>query len=429
MEKQQLDLLLRNHNTTSAEQLRAKVSFIQLSFFGCGSLIYIVSYILTGNYALIPYVLLPFTLPCMIFYYYMKKTGSYAVTVAMVFVFDTTLGLMHLTAEPAYLVDLFLIPTFIGGAFLMLKYHHAVLFITYLLVLYLVTSAIVYYWAPFEVVYTNDNYVSIAIGFVLSVAVSGVMYYSFAKRYQQNSDLLSNAVLALSKINDDNKLLINVVSHDFRNAIFRVMLHLENTRTVCKEPAQLQGLEDIESALMKMSDLLKEVQQVRELFDDEDGPMLAEVSFAEIVKKLELVFRLQMYQKKLEFEVQADGGATLRINTDVFIHIILANLIGNAIKFSPPGGRIVLKLEKNGTDRCLTISNLAIDDQLPNLNKLASGKERVESAPGTNNEKGQGLGISIVKRFCRTYDITHALSVDAMPDGKLWQVNTRLKFR
>jgi K+-sensing histidine kinase KdpD len=157
--------------------------------------------------------------------------------------------------------------------------------------------------------------------------------------------------------------------------------------------------------------------------DNTDAPV--ETPFPEIVKMLDLVFRLQMQK---EFEVHDKTGIKLRVNRDVFVHIILANLIGNAIKFSPPESKIALDMQEDASGKRLTISNLAPSAQLGNLQKIARGDEKLVSLPGTRDETGQGLGVSITKRFCRTCNIAHTLEIEPTGDVELLRVNTSLRF-
>ena len=428
MEKHQLDLLLRDQDISSADALRIRVCFILLILVLASTLLFAVSYVATGKLSLLPNILLVFTLPCLVFYYFLKKSGGYFVCVALIFYLYTAMGLMKLISTPDYLVDLFMLPILTGGAFLTLKYRHALIMILYMFALYAISAAVVYFFEPFEVVYTNDNYSSIVVGFVVSVLFSGVMFYFFARNYEINSDLLGNALLTLSKMNDDNRLLLNVISHDFRNHVVRILLQIDNSKRLSSDNRQAMALENVESALHQLSDLLGDVQKVRELVREEDsGEARVEFTIDDVLYKLEMVFRLQMYQKNLTFDVAMPASLRLKMNMDVFTHIILANLIGNAIKFSPPDCKIELRTEDCGGRKRLYIGNLATRGQLDNLRRITRGETRLVSTPGTFYERGQGLGISIVKRFCRAYGIRHELAVEEYGEG-LVRASTVLEF-
>jgi signal transduction histidine kinase len=411
-----------------AEALRIKVTFILLYLLIGGCLLFVASYVVTGKYALIPYIVVPYMLPGLLIYFHLRKRQRYATIVWLLFYIFTMAGLMKLTTAPDYLVDLFLMPTFIGASFMVLKYRHAVLMVLYLLLLFASASAIVYWFEPLGILYTNANTSSIVVGFIVSIVGASIIFYVFSKSYQQNSELLGHTLQTLRKINDDNRLLINVVSHDFRNYLVRVLLQIDTYKGKTSDAAHLQELGDLEAAIHQLSDLISDVQVVRDLSGDKAPHAKTPVAFDEILKKTELVFRHQMLEKELSFNRDKVQPLKLTVNPDIFIHIILANLVGNAIKFSPPRREIVLSLEHKASVPLLTIANDAPAEHLDNLRKLVSGEE-VASAPGTSLEMGQGLGIAIMRKFCQAYDIEYALSVALLPDAHLCRVTSRLTFR
>lgn len=80
------------------------------------------------------------------------------------------------------------------------------------------------------------------------------------------------------------------------------------------------------------------------------------------------------------------------------LYQVISNLVGNAIKFTPAGGQVVIKVQNNGERIALSIQDTGIgipSDKLPDL--FANFK--TESRPGTGDERGSGLGLAIARRF------------------------------
>lgn len=104
---------------------------------------------------------------------------------------------------------------------------------------------------------------------------------------------------------------------------------------------------------------------------------------------------------------------------------ILQNLLSNAFKFTPPGGRVRCALERTGRDRCL----LEVQDSGPGvpveLRQLIFERFRQGQAGTTRNFGGTGLGLAISKEFVELLHGT--ITVTAAPGGGcLFQVELPL---
>jgi signal transduction histidine kinase len=80
------------------------------------------------------------------------------------------------------------------------------------------------------------------------------------------------------------------------------------------------------------------------------------------------------------------------------LYQVIANLLVNAIKFTPAEGRVVLKVQRHGERLALSVQDSGVgipQDRLPDLFRHF----RNESSPGTGGERGSGLGLAIVRRL------------------------------
>jgi signal transduction histidine kinase len=77
---------------------------------------------------------------------------------------------------------------------------------------------------------------------------------------------------------------------------------------------------------------------------------------------------------------------------------IIRNLIANAIKFTGEGGRIVISARPVGEIVRLYVEDNGIGIEKSNIQKLFKVEEAFSTA-GTNEEKGTGLGLILVKEF------------------------------
>ncbi|MCE1188547.1 MAG: PAS domain-containing sensor histidine kinase [Ignavibacteria bacterium] len=77
---------------------------------------------------------------------------------------------------------------------------------------------------------------------------------------------------------------------------------------------------------------------------------------------------------------------------------IVRNLLSNAIKFTHPGGKVLIKVLENEIGIRIIVQDTGIGMEADDVAKLFHVGSHY-STPGTNNEKGTGLGLVLVKEF------------------------------
>jgi signal transduction histidine kinase len=96
------------------------------------------------------------------------------------------------------------------------------------------------------------------------------------------------------------------------------------------------------------------------------------------------------------------GNTTAIFDKDL-LDIIIRNLLSNAVKYTHRGGRISILLKdktQEGSGILLKICDNGIGLSEEEQNNLFSSEE-VTSKPGTENEKGTGLGQKLCKELVR----------------------------
>jgi signal transduction histidine kinase len=116
------------------------------------------------------------------------------------------------------------------------------------------------------------------------------------------------------------------------------------------------------------------------------------------------------YAKHIELALE-EGEALHMEGNPTQLGVLLRNLVDNAIRYTPTGGRVTVLLRaKNG-------GILEVCDTGPGI--LENERERVLQGfyriPG-NLEEGSGLGLSIVRRIAELHHATLELSNN--PDGQ-----------
>jgi signal transduction histidine kinase/CheY-like chemotaxis protein len=102
------------------------------------------------------------------------------------------------------------------------------------------------------------------------------------------------------------------------------------------------------------------------------------------------------------------------IDTDR-IQQVIGNLLSNAVKFTPPGGRVEVRLEQSESEAMISVSDTGIGigpDFLPHV------FERFRQADGSSTRKhgGLGLGLAIVRRLVELHN--GSVTVESPGEGR-----------
>ncbi|MEH2290918.1 response regulator [Nostoc sp.] len=186
------------------------------------------------------------------------------------------------------------------------------------------------------------------------------------------------------------------ISHEFRTPITLIQGPLESA------VAAGEGLSYSQSAIALRNSrrLLRLVNQLLDLQRLNAGrmqPSFHPCDLVEFVSQIVESFRPYCEKKRLHLVTQLDECSTVYLDMEKFDKVVY-NLLSNAMKFTPEGGTISVRL-KSERDRCiLQVQDTGIGivkEQIPHL------FERFRQAEGSANRsyEGSGLGLALVKEL------------------------------
>ena len=175
------------------------------------------------------------------------------------------------------------------------------------------------------------------------------------------------------------------------------------------------------------STLLKHVNDLLDLAKLDARRMevqYTQFDLAALVREQAEQFHALTPQRELRYVIATPESLPAVIDQEK-LEKILQNLLSNAFKFTPPGGRVRCALERTGRDRCL----LEVQDSGPGvpaeMRQLIFERFRQGQAGTTRNFGGTGLGLAITKEFVELLHGT--ITVTAAPGGGcLFQVELPL---
>ncbi len=243
---------------------------------------------------------------------------------------------------------------------------------------------------------------------------------------RKNAELqrLLDTVRQMDQLKSD---LFANVSHELRTPLALILgpteeLLASGVNLTAVQRRQLQVVRRSAATLLKHVDDLLDLARL----DARKVDLRCEpADLAALLRVLAEPFQTLAPQRELTYSVTAPPTLPALVDPDKFERIVL-NLLSNAFKFTPPGGRVRCTLEDLGNGRCL----LSVQDSGPGVppEQRQTVFERFRQLQqGTTREHGgTGLGLAIAKEFV---DLHHgSIAVTAAPGGgALFQVELPLQ--
>ena len=224
-----------------------------------------------------------------------------------------------------------------------------------------------------------------------------IRFREFALRYEldQNRQKLEETNQKLKELDQIKSRFFANISHELRTPLtlllapLETMLHRFN-RSFDQETQEL--LMTMHSNGMR---LLKLINDLLDLVRLESGVMQVKhepLAVTEFVKGLASAARQVADDKRLQLATFVDPSLdTVLADRDKLEKIVL-NLVFNALKFTPAGGRVELRAEKQGEEFVLVVSDTGMGISAKNLPYVF---DRFWQADGSSKRKYQGVGIGL----------------------------------
>jgi PAS domain S-box-containing protein len=191
---------------------------------------------------------------------------------------------------------------------------------------------------------------------------------------------------------------ISMVSHQFRtplSVISTTSYLLQNYNDKLPPEKREEYFSKIRAQIDRLDELIENILTISQ---KEENLLLfvpqqldLETFVRDLTAEMQLTSELL---HKLKFSAAGDFSVTW-VDEKLLRHILM-NLLSNAIKYSPNGGEVLVKLERQGDEAILQITDSGIGIPLDDQKHLFEPFHRGTNVAGI---KGSGLGLKIVKDF------------------------------
>ena len=192
------------------------------------------------------------------------------------------------------------------------------------------------------------------------------------------------------------------VSHELRTPLAGIKAVVETLRdgALHDSAAAEEFLGRVESEVDRLVQLVEELLHLSRIESGTAPMVMAEVAPRELLTGCVERFRHMAERAGVMLTLEA-GDALPLIRADrERLGQAVGNLIHNAIKFTPPGGRVTVRAEQVGPDLRITVADTGSGIDAVDLPRIF---ERFYVADRARSGRGTGLGLAIVKHVVRAH--------------------------
>jgi signal transduction histidine kinase len=206
----------------------------------------------------------------------------------------------------------------------------------------------------------------------------------------------------------------NDIAHDLRTPLTRVRLALERGRTHAATLEELQEIADkaiggIDQSLAIVTALLR----LTEIENNRRMSGFGDVALDEILREVCDVYEPIAEDKRIALGVAIDRNVQVWGDRDLLFEAI-ANLVDNAVKFTPSGGRIELALEAEDDTALVCVRDTGPGISEPEREAVL---RRFYRSDKMRHTPGVGLGLSLVAAIVKLHGFR--LIIGPAPGGRI----------
>jgi signal transduction histidine kinase len=218
---------------------------------------------------------------------------------------------------------------------------------------------------------------------------------------QVNSELEAARAKADASNHDKTRFLA-AASHDLLQPLNAARLYTSTLIERAKSTAFAELANSIEASLTAVEDIMSALLDISRIDSGALKPAPVPIQAQDLLKKTEVEFAPMARERSISLRI-INTRATVLADRSL-VGRIVQNLVSNAIKYTPVGGKVLVGLRRRGNRWRLDVIDTGIGFNKDQHRLVFAEFSRLER--GARMAQGLGLGLSIVQRLVTALGLT-----------------------
>jgi signal transduction histidine kinase len=217
---------------------------------------------------------------------------------------------------------------------------------------------------------------------------------------EQLSRLLNQALERIDCVVESMRESLDNVAHDLRTPMTRLRGIAE--MALSSKPDLENYREALSDSLEESGTILAMLNTLMEISEAEASSTrleLTEMNFSEVVEQVVEMYRLVAEERDISIEAKYPQDLRVVADRSRLVQAV-ANLMDNAVKYTPNGGRVDVEVQSSNCEVILTVRDTGVG--IP-ANEAGKIWDRSYRGDASRAQRGLGLGLSLVKAVVQAH--------------------------
>ena len=216
---------------------------------------------------------------------------------------------------------------------------------------------------------------------------------------------LESARAKADAANHDKTRFLAAASHDLLQPLNAARLYTSTLIERSKSTGLADLANSIEASLTAVEDIMSALLDISRIDSGAVRPTPTVVAGRDILKKIEVEFGPMARERNIALRIVTTEASVMVDRA--LVGRIVQNLVSNAIKYTPPGGKVLVGFRRRGSRMRLDVIDTGIGFNRDQHKLVFAEFSRLER--GARMAQGLGLGLSIVQRLVTALGLTQEL--------------------
>lgn len=224
---------------------------------------------------------------------------------------------------------------------------------------------------------------------------------TFEVGLRKRTQELEAEVASLKEVSRSKDEFIRLTSHEIRTPLDAIRGNIYMVLQGETGEISEKTKEYLDDALAGADRLLRLVSDMLDIARIETGHMkfsLEDINLAALLKTFEGEYAPFAKGARLSLAVEVDPNFPSVYSDNVKVLQILVNLVGNALKFTPPGGSITIRAATSEDTVAISVTDTGIGIAVEDIGKLFTRFPEIDKS-SFGVQKGTGLGLFLSKQL------------------------------